>query len=196
MLSTEAYDTNEQNQLLRLAVESIRFGLAYGRRMPINVNDYPQRLQQVTACFVTLTHGENLRGCMGSLFAHRALVDDVAANAFAAAFEDPRFPPLQNEELPHLEISISILTPAQPMSFTSERDLLRQLQPHVDGLILSDGYRRGTFLPAVWESLPNPNDFLQHLKSKIGFTPDYWSPNVKAERYTTLSFYKRVNELN
>lgn len=195
MPSTEAYDIDEQNQLLRLAAASIRFGLKQKRRMTLRVSNYPAHLQQVTACFVTLTRNENLRGCMGSLFAHRALVDDVAANAFAAAFEDPRFPPLVNDEFPHLEISISILTPAHAMSFTSERDLLKQLKPHVDGLILSEAYQRSTFLPAVWESLPNPEEFLQHLKMKAGLAPNYWSPSIKIERYTTASFHKTVSAI-
>lgn len=196
MPSIEAFTTDEQDRLLRLALDSIQYRLAHGRLLLFRIDEFSPRLQQVAACFITLTRNGQLRGCIGSLIPHRTLVEDVAANACAAAFDDPRFPALSNDELEDLDISISVLTPARAMSFTSEQDLLRQLQPHVDGLILSDGYRRSTFLPSVWESLPNRRDFLQHLKIKAGFTPDYWSSSIKVERYTTVSFHKRVREMN
>ena len=128
-------------------------------------------------------HG-NLRGCIGSLEAFRPLLIDVAENAYAAAFEDPRFDPLSVEEFGELEISISILSPSEPITFSSEEDLLQKIRPGIDGLILIEGRRRSTFLPAVWEDLPNPKDFLAHLKLKAGLPVDYWSNSLQVRRYT------------
>ncbi|HDL77837.1 MAG TPA: AmmeMemoRadiSam system protein A, partial [Lentisphaerae bacterium] len=100
---------------------------------------------------------------------------------------DPRFPPLTASELPELDLHISILSPLQPMSFSSETELLRQLRPGVDGILLADGVHQGTFLPSVWESLPDPELFLKHLKMKAGLPPDYWSDTIRAWRYTVES---------
>lgn len=113
---------------------------------------------------------------------------DVAENAFASAFRDPRFPPLAHFELADLIIEISVLGPSQPLSFTSEEELLRIIEPGRDGLILEDGTARGTFLPTVWESLPHPRDFLRHLKQKAGLGPDHWSEQIRVRRYRTESF--------
>ena len=177
----------EKITLLSVARESIAFGLKHSKPLPVNTRDYSFNLQQQRATFVTLNMHKQLRGCIGTLEAHQPLIKDVAEHAFAAAFEDPRFPSVTHAELPQLEIHISILTPATPMSFTSEEDLLRQLQPGVDGLILQTGNHRGTFLPSVWEQLPEPKQFLWHLKMKAGLTGDYWSDDVKVSRYTTVS---------
>ena len=135
------------------------------------------------ATFVTLTQNGELRGCIGSLEAHRPLDKDVRANAVAAAFSDPRFPPLTLAELPHTRVEVSLLTAPTPMSFNSEEDALRQLRPNVDGIILIAGHRRSTFLPQVWEQLPAPRQFLAHLKQKAGLPPDWWSTEVQLQRY-------------
>ena len=139
------------------------------------------------ATFVTLTQNGELRGCIGSLEAHRVLDDDVRANAVAAAFRDPRFPPLTLAELPHTRVEVSLLSTPQPMSFTSEADALSQLRPHVDGVILIAGaggkLGRSTFLPQVWEQLPEPRLFMAHLKQKAGLPADWWSPEVQLQRY-------------
>jgi AmmeMemoRadiSam system protein A len=116
------------------------------------------------------------------------LVVDVADNAFAAAFRDPRFDPLAEWELDGLDLDISVLTPPEPMQFRDEPDLLRQLCPATDGLILEDRGRRGTFLPAVWQSLPEPELFLAELKHKAGLPATYWSPTIKVSRYRTETF--------
>ena len=116
--------------------------------------------------------------------AHRPLVIDVAENAYSAAFLDPRFLPLTKEEYPLLSKHISILSKPEPMSFASEEDLLQQIKPNIDGLILSEYDYRGTFLPSVWKSLPDKKEFLAHLKMKAGLPPDYWSDTLKVERYT------------
>lgn len=148
----------------------------------------PDELLEKRATFVTLTIGGRLRGCIGMLEACRPLAEDVAANAMAAAFDDPRFPPLTKKEFEKLEIHISVLSPPEEMHFTSEEDVLRQIRPGIDGLILQDGFHRGTFLPSVWEELPEKELFWRHLKLKAGLSPGYWSNTVRVFRYTTEYF--------
>jgi AmmeMemoRadiSam system protein A len=200
-----------QQRLLELAKNSIQYGLQTGKPLKINLADYPAELTERRATFVTLHKNHELRGCIGMLEAIRPLAEDIAENAFLAAFKDPRFPPLADYEFGELEIHLSILTPAEPISFTSEQDLISQLQPGIDGLILEEpeiydvankreqlppridglilekgrGRRRGTFLPSVWEQLPKPEQFLRHLKQKAGLPPDYWSENIRIYRYHT-----------
>ncbi|MDP3700156.1 MAG: AmmeMemoRadiSam system protein B [Hylemonella sp.] len=144
--------------------------------------DHPA-LTRPGATFVTLTQNGQLRGCIGSLEAHRPLDQDVRANAVAAAFRDPRFPPLKAEELARTRVEVSLLTAPQPMTFTDEPDALRQLRPNIDGVILIVGQRRSTFLPQVWEQLPEPRMFMAHLKQKAGLPADYWSAEVQLQRY-------------
>jgi hypothetical protein len=173
----------EKRQLLALARDSIRHGLAHGRPAPVDLAGLPGALKARRASFATLEKDGQLRGCIGSLEAFRPLAEDVAHNAYAAAFQDPRFPPLDESELDGLEIHLSLLTAPEPMRFTSEADLLAQLRPGVDGLILAEGGRRGTFLPSVWAQLPAPAQFLAHLKLKAGLPKDYWSDSLKIYRY-------------
>jgi len=174
----------EQTELLHIARESIIHGLRYGGAMGINIASFQGILAEPRATFVTLQRHQQLRGCIGMLEAIRPLAVDVSENAFAAAFRDPRFPPVTEQELADLAIHISILSPAEPMSFSSEWDLLIQLRPNVDGLIIEEGNHRATFLPSVWETLPTPLHFLQHLKHKAGLPVDYWSNTLRAYRYT------------
>jgi AmmeMemoRadiSam system protein A len=191
MNSTDSLDTlgPELRQiLLEVAHESISYGLMHGQPLAVQPSDFHPDLNAVRASFVTLDkHGE-LRGCIGHLEATQALVADVAENAFSAAFRDPRFAPLSAAEWPAVKVHISVLTPAEPMQFTDEQDLLSQLQPGTDGLILAEGPYRGTFLPSVWESLAQPADFLAHLKRKAGLAADYWSDSLQVSRYRTESF--------
>ncbi|GAB1393762.1 hypothetical protein MASR1M60_19260 [Rhodocyclaceae bacterium] len=144
--------------------------------------DHPA-LNHPGATFVTLTQQGTLRGCIGSLEAWRRLDTDVRENAKAAAFRDPRFAPLSETELNRTRVEVSLLTAAVPMPVADETDALRQLRPGIDGMIFECHGRRGTFLPQVWESLPEPRDFFAHLKQKAGFFPDFWSPDVKLYRY-------------
>jgi uncharacterized protein len=174
--------------LLDLARRSIAHGLDRGTPLRVDPGDYSEPLQAHRASFVTLHLHGALRGCIGHLEAVQPLVRDVAENAFAAAFRDPRFPPLSRQELTGLAVHISVLTPPQPMTFGSEADLLSQIRPGIDGLILAEGPARGTFLPSVWESLPEPRDFLNHLKRKAGLPADHWSDRVRVQRYTTEPF--------
>jgi AmmeMemoRadiSam system protein A len=144
----------------------------------------PDWLDEPGATFVTLTQQANLRGCIGSLEAHRPLGMDVQQNALAAAFRDPRFPPLSESELAGTRIEVSLLSPQQLMQFSDEADALAQLRPNVDGVVLQCDHYRSTFLPQVWEQLPTPREFMAHLKRKAGLPADFWSTQVKLYRYT------------
>lgn len=174
--------------LIDVAKQAIRHGLETGEPLRVDPTGYHDELQVPAATFVTLQTGGRLRGCIGHLGAHRPLVEDVAENAFAAAFRDPRFPPLTEAEWPELDLHISVLTPPERLEVRTEQELLDALKPGRDGLIIEDGGRRATFLPSVWESLPNKAEFLRHLKQKAGLADDYWSPTMAAFRYETESF--------
>ncbi|WP_316364347.1 AmmeMemoRadiSam system protein A [Candidatus Thiodiazotropha sp. CDECU1] len=182
------YSTAERATLLEIAAASIKHGLEQGTPLRVTASDYPADLQQHRACFVTLSQGGALRGCIGHLEAQAPIVEDVAENAYAAAFRDPRFPPLTEREADNLEIHISVLTPAEAIAFESEQELIGKIRPAVDGLILVEGQRRGTFLPSVWESLPETRNFLSHLKQKAGLPANYWSSTLEVYRYETESF--------
>jgi uncharacterized protein len=144
--------------------------------------DLPE-LHKNGATFVTLTQRGELRGCIGSLEAWRPLLLDVQENARAAAFRDPRFAPLSEDELPITRVEISLLTTAEPMSFRDEADALAQLRPNIDGIIFTAGSRRATFLPQVWEQLQEPAEFMARLKLKAGLPGNYWGPDIQLERY-------------
>lgn len=141
-------------------------------------------LNEPGACFVTLTQAGQLRGCIGSLQARRALRDDVCANAVAAALRDTRFPPLSAAELPRTRVEVSLLSPMQPLPFDSEAQALAQLRPHVDGVVLEYAGHHATFLPQVWEQLPAPQDFMAQLKRKAGLPAHFWSDDLRLFRYT------------
>jgi AmmeMemoRadiSam system protein A len=179
----------KQRQLLHdIAYDSIKSGLSSGKAMTVDSSKLDAALQTKRATFVTLNKHGQLRGCIGMLEPVRPLAEDVAHNAFAAAFSDPRFPPLKENELEQLNIHISILGTPEKMSFDSEEDLIRQLKPGIDGLIMEEGRQRGTFLPSVWESLAEPRDFLHHLKLKSGLPETYWSDEIKIQRYSVEEF--------
>lgn len=179
------YNDQDRAILLRTAKESIQYGLMHRDIMFINLPDYSETLRQRRGCFVTLETNGRLRGCIGTLEAQLPLINDVVKNAFLSAFRDPRFPPLVGTEFPNIDLTISVLSTTIPMQFSSEEDLLQQLRPGIDGLILSDNGHRGTFLPSVWEQLSEPKDFLNHLKIKAGLPVGYWSNTVHIDRYTT-----------
>ena len=141
-------------------------------------------LDRPGATFVTLKQDGELRGCIGSLEAHRLLAIDVRRNALAAAFSDPRFPPLAARELEVTTVEVSLLSPASRVEVADEEDLLARLEPGVDGIVLELGRRRATFLPQVWETLPAPRDFIGALKRKAGMPANFWSPEMRVSRYT------------
>lgn len=132
-----------------------------------------------------------MRGCIGSLEPHRPLVRDVAHNAFDSAFSDPRFQAVRPDELQALDIEISVLSPISPMWVANETQLLEEIRPHVDGVVLEDGWRRATFLPKVWETLDTPASFIGELKRKAGMPIDYWSSSMRVYRYHTETFGER-----
>jgi AmmeMemoRadiSam system protein A len=136
------------------------------------------------ACFVTLRQCERLRGCIGTLKAHRPLLEDVKANARAAAFRDPRFPPLAQDELDSTAVEVSLLSQLAPIEFRDERHALAQVRPGIDGLVFEYGHHQSTYLPQVWKDLPDAVEFLATLKQKAGLPPDFWDPEVKLTRYT------------
>lgn len=171
-----------------IAHRAIRSGLSTGKEPSLTTALLPSRLVAPRASFVTLERDGQLRGCIGSLIPHQPLAVDVAQNAYRAAFKDPRFKPLSAQEYEQVDLSISILSIPVPITFASESDLVTKLRPGVDGLILEDGNRRGTFLPQVWSHYPEAQTFLQHLKVKAGFKPDYWANDLRVWRYTTESF--------
>ncbi len=145
-------------------------------------------LDEPGATFVTLTCAGALRGCIGSLVAERALRADVESNALAAAFSDPRFPPVSKHEYRAIEVEVSLLSPMQPVTVESETHALTLLRPGIDGVLLEYGRRRGTFLPQVWEQLPEPRAFLAHLKQKAGLPADFWAEEIRLSRYTVTKW--------
>lgn len=178
------FNEAQKNCLLKTARDSIKHGIKTGQPLAVNLDEYDLVLCEPGASFVTLQINQQLRGCIGSLEAYRPLIKDVAENAFAAAFRDPRFPTVDAQEFEQLHYHLSILDKPEPVAFSSESDLLKKIRPGIDGLILHDKDYRGTFLPSVWESLPEPVLFLTHLKQKAGLPPDYWSDTIQIERYT------------
>jgi AmmeMemoRadiSam system protein A len=178
----------DQDRLLHIAREAILRHMEKRERPDIGEEGEPAELMQERASFVTLSIDGQLRGCIGMLRACRPLIEDVVENACAAAFDDPRFPPLQRDEFDQLEIHISVLSLPEELHFSSEEELLSQIRQGVDGLILRDGMHSGTFLPCVWAELPEKEEFLRHLKMKAGLAEDFWSEELRVLRYTAEYF--------
>ena len=171
---------------IMLAIARAAIASRMGRSLP--VDESAPWLSEPGASFVTLTINGELRGCIGSLEPYRPLVQDLKQNALAAAFHDPRFPALSEQELDAVRVEVSLLSPVVPLAFRDEADALAQLRPGVDGVILEYGCNRGTFLPQVWEQLPTPRDFFRHLKMKAGLPPNFWVDGVRLSRYTVEKF--------
>ncbi len=186
----------QQKQLLTLAREAIQYSLEQGQVLRVDKKQYPPELQQQGASFVTLQKSGELRGCIGTLQAYQSVVEDVVEHAHGAAFSDPRFPRVSLEELAEIHIEISLLTPQTPIPFESQAHLLEQLHPFKDGLsiegLTSGVPTKATFLPQVWESLPNPKEFINQLKRKAGLSIEHSDNIVKAYRYQVLSFEEPV----
>jgi AmmeMemoRadiSam system protein A len=184
--------TPERRELLALARASINSVLSSGRATreltPFAATPLPPELTVRRSSFVTLRHGEELRGCCGTLDAQRPLAEDVWRNAWAAAFNDYRFPPLTAAEWPRLNLHLSLLTRPEPLDVMTEEQLLAVLRPSIDGLILESDTGRATFLPAVWQQIPDPLQFVRQLKMKAGWPATYWSSRVRCSRYTAESF--------
>ncbi|MGE3845403.1 MAG: AmmeMemoRadiSam system protein A [Gammaproteobacteria bacterium] len=184
MSCIESLDAEDFAALLGVARHAI-VGATGGAPAPAPP-DVPPRCLAPGASFVTLTRDDTLRGCIGSLEMRRALCDDVAVNALAAARQDPRFPPLAPVELAHTAVEISVLGPAEPLIYADEAAFYARLRPGVDGLIIVHGGRRATFLPAVWRQLPDPRRFVAALRRKAGIDADLPLTALHISRYVTL----------
>ncbi|HEX9616625.1 MAG TPA: AmmeMemoRadiSam system protein A [Anaerolineales bacterium] len=175
---------DERERLLQLARQALDEAVREGRLSDLDLGDLPPHLSQDGIAFVTLTVEGHLRGCVGGLEAKLPLAEDVRQHAVAAGLNDFRFPPVRSEELTHIVIEISRLTSPQPLDYECPEDLLACLHPGVDGVVLVDGARRVTFLPQVWEKIPNPSQFLGMLCQKMGAPADLW----KQKKLTVLIY--------
>lgn len=164
----------EKQTLLRIAREAIENKVRNNPMPPLESKSLTPALRENGASFVTLTVHDNLRGCIGALEAYQPLAEDVREHAIAAALEDPRFPPVSETELSRIQIEVSRLTEPQELQYSNSEDLLAKLRPHIDGVILKHGFRRATFLPQVWEKIPEPEEFLRQLCYKMGERPNLW----------------------
>ena len=186
--ATAGLNPRQRDKLLEVAARSIRHGLAKGTRPEVAIESFEPGLRRQAASFVTLKREGRLRGCIGSLAAHQPLCADVAWNAWSSAFADPRFDKLQTVEFRALSVSISVLSAPEPLPVRDEADLLAQLRPGIDGLILMEGTKRATFLPQVWDELTEASAFLAQLKRKAGLPAGYWSASLSFQRYGSESF--------
>ncbi|GAP21205.1 AmmeMemoRadiSam system protein A [Leptolinea tardivitalis] len=183
--------SNEDRQiLLELARRSIE-AAARKRSLPVvHTGDYSERLQEDGASFVTLTIQGSLRGCIGTLEAYQPLVKDVVEHAAAAAVEDFRFNPVSPSEIQTIAIEISVLSKPERLIYSTTEELLEKLNPKIDGVILKDGRARATFLPQVWEQLPDKNEFLSHLCNKMGSPSNLWKiKNLEVFTYQVEEFH-------
>ncbi len=180
----------ERNDLLKLARNTITHALGVVKTKEVQNFQQPY-LHQPSGVFITLHKKGNLRGCIGSIMPVESVLDGIRHNAINAAFHDPRFPSVTPEELAEIDIEISILTPPVPMAFSTQEELLALLEPNM-GIILQQGYNQATFLPQVWQQLPDPQLFLEHLSQKAGLSKDAWrDPLIEISTYTVISFAEK-----
>jgi AmmeMemoRadiSam system protein A len=175
MGTAEWLSEDEGNYLVTVARNTIKNRLNKVEQPPIDGKDLPEKFQEQLGTFVTITIDGNLRGCIGHIIPQETVIEGIRENAINAAFRDPRFPPLTREEFDKIEIEISILTAPQELDYSDPEDLLSKLRPGIDGVILKKGYREATFLPQVWDQLPDKEEFLTHLCMKAGLSHDSWS---------------------
>jgi AmmeMemoRadiSam system protein A len=184
----------EQQTLLRLARQAMECGVRREQLPPVNETDLSTQLCEHGASFVTLTIGGELRGCIGTLEPRQPLVQDVREHAVAAALDDPRFPSVEEDELSRIQIEVSRLTRPVLLEYKDAADLLSKLRPHVDGVILRDGFRRATFLPQVWEKIPDCAQFLNYLCYKMGTDENTWrTRHLEVFTYQVEEFHESSN---
>ena len=187
----------EQQTLLRMAREAMEYSVRGEKLEPLNESSLPAHLREQGASFVTLTIHGQLRGCIGALEAHQPLAKDVRDHAIAAALEDPRFPPVREDELSRIQIEVSRLTRPVLLEYKDAADLLSKLRPHVDGVILRDGMRRATFLPQVWEKIPDPAEFMDNLCYKMGVSDNTWRiKHLNVLVYQVEEFHEHATKLH
>ncbi|MEK9158773.1 MAG: AmmeMemoRadiSam system protein A, partial [Patescibacteria group bacterium] len=178
----------EKKYLLGLARRSIRHYFDTGKVLKEDGGIPSEKLKEKLACFVTLTIGGQLRGCIGHILPVQELYKDVIENVVSAAFEDPRFYPLSKEEFDKIKIEISVLTVPVLLAFSTPEELIKKLRPKIDGVILKQGRQQATFLPQVWEELSNPKEFLGHLCLKAGLEEECWRGDLEVETYQAEAF--------
>jgi len=188
---TDATPMNEGRGPVLLALARAAIASVFGQTFCVDQS--APWLRAKGACFVTLTKSGELRGCVGGLEPHYSLLEAVTRIARSAAFDDPRFPPLDASELESTRISVSLLSALEPLPAGSEEDALRRIKPDVDGLLLECGRHRSTFLPQVWEEVPDARDFLGHLKLKAGLPDDFWSDEIRLYRYQVAKWSEPEN---
>lgn len=171
-----------------------RAAIADALGLPHEAYEAASWLEERGACFVTLTQDGELRGCIGTLQAHRSLLADIKGNAVSAALHDPRFVPLSADEFDATAVEVSLLSPTQVMEVRDEADALAQLRAGVDGVVFEYGGYRSTFLPQVWEQLPQPHQFMAQLKRKAGLPADFWAEGIRLSRYTVTKW--REQDIN
>tara|TARA_Y200000002_G_scaffold380935_1_gene393630 strand:- start:7301 stop:7867 length:567 start_codon:yes stop_codon:yes gene_type:complete len=176
----------DKKHLLQMARSAIEYGLLHQQVMPINTSQLSEHYQEIGACFITINKNNALRGCIGSIEAHRPLAEDIIYNAYQAAFCDPRFPALQKKELTQIKINISILTEPLLREYHDEQTLIQSIKVGVEGLIIQDGANRATFLPSVWGAISDPREFVKQLKLKAGLAENYWSDSICCYVYEVI----------
>lgn len=187
----ENLSPSERQLLLSIARQALEAALTGGSLPDLPLDSFSSRLKELGASFVTLTRCGELRGCIGALEPRDPLALDVREHAIAAATQDYRFPPVSPQELPEIEIEISVLTVPKDLEYSTPDDLLARLRPGVDGVTLLDGWRRATFLPQVWEKLPNPQVFLSYLCQKMGAPSDLWcTKKLRVQTYQVEEFHE------
>lgn len=179
---------------LRIAVRAVHEPLANGGRWRPAMAELTRSLAAPGACFVTVRRDEVLLGCIGSLRPRQALGLDIADNAAAAAFDDPRLPPVVTHDLPHLHVHISVLSALEPMAVTSRRELDDSVRPGVDGVLIDDGRHRATLLPSVWSQLPHSREFLDALWRKAGLPAAAWPASLEVSRYQVVEISGRATD--
>ena len=184
-MTEDKLTADEQQILLKLARQSLKSGVRGEKLLPLALESMSARLREHGASFVTLTIAGNLRGCIGTLEAYQPLAEDVREHAIAAALQDYRFPSVRPEELSKIEIEVSRLTAPVPLDYDTPEDLLSKLRPGIDGVLIRDGSRHATFLPQVWDKIPDPVEFLENLCYKMGAASDLWR-----KKHLNVSIYQ------
>jgi AmmeMemoRadiSam system protein A len=181
------YSAIERQTMMITVREAIRHGIHIGTPIRLDLSEYGAALMENWACFVTLKIDDTLRGCMGSFNTRQSLIENIAHNAHSAAFKDPRFIPIEDEDYAHLNVEIAIINNCEVIKCDSQENLMEQLKPYTDGLILDDGSNSATFLPSVWAQLCTAEEFVTELKTKLGLSAEQWDSSISAQRFSVMT---------
>ena len=189
MIDKDRLTEEEGKYLLSVARRTIDQALSGKEGLEKGDSDLSPLFDEQRGTFVTLTIGGKLRGCIGHIIPQEALIEGIRINAINAAFKDPRFRPLSKNEWKRVKIEVSILTEPEILSYSDADDLLKKLRPGIDGVIIKKGYHQSTFLPQVWEQLPQKEEFLNHLCLKAGLDGDEWKKGrIEVSTYQAQAF--------